>query len=90
MVADDGVTVTLAVLENDPLVAVTTCGPPAEVALNKPAALMVPPPLADQAKDDGWLAMAMLNWSSKVALKTWVAPTGRETAAGVTSRPEVV
>ena len=45
------VTVTLAVPLTFPLDAVTVKGPPAvEPAVNKPDALMVPPPLTDQAK----------------------------------------
>jgi hypothetical protein len=43
------VTVTLAVPVTLPLVAVTVKGPPAvEPAVNKPEALMLPPPLTDQ------------------------------------------
>ena len=45
------VTVTLAVPLTLPLLAVTVKGPPAvELAVNKPDALMEPPPLTDQVK----------------------------------------
>jgi hypothetical protein len=47
------VTVTLAVPLVPPLAAVTVKGPPALVAVNKPDASIVPPPLANQVKA-GW------------------------------------
>ena len=51
---DAAVTVTLAVPLTLPLVAVTVKGPPAvEPAVNRPEALIVPPPLTDQVKV-GW------------------------------------
>ena len=55
-------TVTLAVPETEPLVALTAKGPPAvEPALNSPL-LMVPPPLTDHV-NVGWVARATPFWS---------------------------
>ncbi len=47
---------------------------------------MLPPPLVDQVKEGGWLAMATPNWSSKVAPNACVPPTARLTVAGLTRR----
>ena len=57
--AAGAVTVTLAVPETLPLVAVTVNGPPAvEPAVNKPSVLIVPPPFTDQVNTgcglSGW------------------------------------
>jgi hypothetical protein len=43
--------VTVAVPETDPLVAVTVVVAAAAGAVNRPAELIVPPPLADQVKE---------------------------------------
>ena len=62
------VTETLAVPLIPPLVAVTVYGPPAVVpAVNRPLALMVPPPDTDQLKV-GWGLRLVANWSRAVAV----------------------
>jgi len=78
------VTVTLAVPLTLPLDAVTVNGPPAvDPAVNRPEALMLPPPVTDQVNVgcglSGWP-----NWSLPVAVNCWVLPVWTEALAGET------
>lgn len=78
------VTVTLAVPNAEPLVAVTVKGPPAVApAVNRPLAEMVPPPLLDQL-NSGCGDMGWPNWSRAVAVNCCVPPDCTDALAGVT------
>ena len=75
-------TVTLAVPLTLPLVAVTVNGPPAvEPAVNRPAVLIVPPPLTDQV-NAGCGVIGWPNWSRPVAVSCWVLPVCTGALAG--------
>ena len=82
--ADRPVTVTLAEPLTLPLVAVTVNGPPAvEPAVNRPAALIVPPPPTDQVNAGGGL-IGWPNWSRPVAPKCARPSIATEAVAGDT------
>jgi hypothetical protein len=55
-------------------------------AVNKPADVIVPPPVADHV-NAGWTASALPNWSIAVAVNCCLAPAVTVTMAGVTIAP---
>ena len=77
------VTVTLAVPLTLPLVAVTVKEPAVEPAVNKPAVLMVPPPLTVQV-NVGCGLTGWPNWSRPVAVNCCVPPVCTDALAGAT------
>jgi hypothetical protein len=55
-------------------------------AVNNPADVIVPPPVADHV-NVGWTASALPNWSIAVAVNCWLAPAVTVATAGVTTTP---
>jgi hypothetical protein len=55
-------------------------------AVNKPADVIVPPPVADHV-NAGWTASALPNWSIAVAVNCCLAPAVTVATAGVTIAP---
>jgi hypothetical protein len=55
-------------------------------AVNKPADVIVPPPVADHV-NAGWMASGLANWSIAVATNCWLAPAMTVATAGDTTTP---